>query len=163
MIIDVRNIFHKTQVYSIYIHFAISLTLLRPKFIKIAHDNWCPKQLSKSSSLLWYVQFAISLTFLRSIFMKITKNKRSSDSLVVDFLKIARRYFFFALIKLLILSAVGYGCMADILKHVYKGHLGPTKILRESQAKISKRSCLFAPFLYNCRLHIHLTFIINTD
>ena len=39
--------------------------------------------------------------------------------------------------------------MADILKHVCKGHLGPTKILRESQAKISKRSCLFAPFLYN--------------
>ena len=53
--------------------------------------------------------------------------------------------------------------MADILKHVCKGHLGPAKILRESRAKISKQSCLFAPFLYNYGLHIHLTFIINTD
>ena len=48
--------------------------------------------------------------------MNITENKRSSDSIVVDFLKIARRYiFFFAYIKLLILFAVRYGCMVDIL------------------------------------------------
>ena len=58
--------------------------------------------------------------------MKITENKRCSDSLIVDFLKIARRYFFFFAyiklslsIKLLISSAMGYGCMADILQHVY--------------------------------------------
>ena len=82
-----------------YIHFAISVTFLGPIFIKVTHDNWCPKQLSKSSSLLWYVQFAISLTFLRSIFRKITENKRSSDSLIVDFLKIACRYFFLCLYK----------------------------------------------------------------
>ena len=81
-----------------YIHFAISVTFLGPIFIKVTHDNWCPKQLSKSSSLL-YVQFAISLTFLRSIFRKITENKRSSDSLIVDFLKIACRYFFLCLYK----------------------------------------------------------------
>ena len=51
------------------------------------------------------------------------KYKRSSDSLVVDFLiKIARRYFFFfAYIKLLILSALGYGSTADILQHAYRG------------------------------------------
>ena len=51
------------------------------------------------------------------------KYKRSSDSLVVDFLiKIARRYFFFfAYIKLLILSALGYSSTADILQHAYRG------------------------------------------
>ena len=40
--------------------------------------------------------------------------------------------------------------MADILKHVCKGHLGPTKILRESRAKISK------PKLFICTLFIQL-------
>ena len=65
-----------------------------------------------------YVQFAISLTFLRSIFMKITENKCSSDSLVLNFLKIARQYFFsLAYVKLLTLSAMGYGCIADLLQH----------------------------------------------
>ena len=48
-----------------------------------------------------YVQFTISLTFLRSIFIKITANKRSSDSLVVDFLKIARQHFFLCLYKVI--------------------------------------------------------------
>ena len=42
-------------------------------------------------------------------------------SLVVDFLyiKTAPIFFFFAYIKLLILSAVGYGSTADILQHAY--------------------------------------------
>ena len=56
--------------------------------------------------------------------MKITKYKRSSDSLVVDFLiKIAPApiFFFFAYIKLLILSALGYGSTADILQHARIG------------------------------------------
>ena len=56
--------------------------------------------------------------------MKITENKRCSFSLVVDFLyiKTAPIFFFFAYIhdiKLLILSAVGYGSTADILQHAY--------------------------------------------
>ena len=148
-----------------YIRYEISLTFLRPIFIKIAHDNWCPKQLSKSSSLLWYVQFAISLTFLRSIFMKITENINVLPTVVVDFLiKIARRYFFFfAFIKLLILSSLGYGSTADILQHAYTGIYGLLRFCVNHGRKFQSEAVYLHPFLCNYRLHdIQLTYIIKS-